>query len=66
MSTEKIKVCPNCGSKEVEYQYKCWKKVNGDKYASPYESDEIIYWCGVCESHPEELVNSDEYKTAEK
>lgn len=60
-----IKVCPQCGSRDIDYLYQEWRKVNGDSYSSYYEGEEE-YWCPMCENHPTNLIALEDYKTTEK
>ena len=46
---EKIQVCSNCNSPDVEY--KAWVSVNNDLVKDSICSDVQDFWCNKCQAH---------------
>lgn len=51
-------VCPECGSKDIEYDM--WVQVNTGKIMS--DGPEESYWCPNCGTHFKEVVEKQDYE----
>lgn len=55
-----MKVCPNCGSDDVEEQLVGWYRANGDEKLTSDLAVPTLYnenhWCNECEDHVPHLV----------
>lgn len=55
------KVCPSCGSTDVEVLVSFWKNANTDQWTGNGPDNDSSPFCNKCEDHVEDLVTHEQY-----